>query len=145
MEMVTVVFLVGILLAIVLGTGRNAIFCSRETSARTDLHLVADALDRYYLIFGDYPQSPSNRVPLDAIRGTLENKDATNEKDRFHFERLLPKDFSAIDPWGAPYIYELSWSENAGQTEMTDEPPVYTLRSRGRDGKEGTDDDIEYP
>lgn len=138
-EMVTVLFIVGILVAIVLGTGRNAVYNSRATAARTDLHLIADALDRYCMVFGDYPVSPSNRVPVNYSRKTLGDQDAHGKQGSYHFKNLLPNGFTAIDPWGKPYIYTLTRNDNP------DEFPVYSLRSCGQDGKEGTEDDIVYP
>lgn len=147
-EMVTALFIIGILVAIVLGTGRDAVRQSRVATARADLQFAADALDRYRLVFGDYPPpatSPARPegetadggsfpyLPMDYTRRTLDGN------DDYHFAALFPQGFTAIDPWGAPYRYQLTDSEEEG------EPPVYSLRSPGPDGKEGNDDDIEYP
>ena len=156
-EMVIVLFIVGILVAIVLGTGRNAVYNSRVTAARADLHLIADALDRYYLRFGNYPPpetktgvASNNKgndggasiekipsiLPLSFHRKTLDGN------EDFYFSNLLPPGFTGMDPWGRPYVY--AWTEQDPGIEL----PVYTLRSLGPDPsstKEGMNDNIEYP
>ncbi len=132
--MLTVLFIVGMLVAIVLGSARYATQASRRAGARMDLHLLADALDRYVLVFGDYPDVDSMTNLVTYSRQTL------NKGSEYEFKNLLPPGFSGIDPWGEAYRYSLRRVE--GHDE---ELPLYLLASNGPDGKEGTADDIEYP
>lgn len=133
-EMLTVLFIVGMLVAIVLGSARYATQLSRRSGAKTDLHFLADALDRYALVFGTYPDVDSITNLVRYSRQTL-NKGST-----YRFKNLLPPGFSGIDPWGAPYRYVLQRVEN-----HEEELPLYQLASNGPDGEEGTDDDLAYP
>ena len=140
-EMLAVLFIVSILLGIVLGSSRYATQVSRISRAESDLHALADALERFHLVFGEYPpvDSATNLVTYkrDALNGT---------EDGYAFANLLPKDFTALDPWSHPYEYRV-YSPERGKNAKPEpyDDTIYVIASWGPDGKEGTDDDIAAP
>ncbi len=139
-EVLTVLFIVGILLGIVLGSALYASQAARVSRAESDLNTLADALDRFHLVFGEYPdvESATNLVTYrrDALNG---------EADGWHFAHLLPKGFTAVDPWSHPYLYRVYTPERGGAQSQEGDETLYELASSGPDGKEGTDDDIAAP
>ncbi len=144
-EMLTVLFIVSILLGIVLGSARYATQTSRISRAESDLQALADALDRFHLVFGEYPdvESATNLVTYtrDALGGESEDGDRT-----FSFANLLPRGFTAIDPWSHPYDYRVFRPDDPRSANINPaDETIYTLSSRGPDGKEGSDDDIAAP
>ena len=143
-EMLTVLFIVSILLGIVLGSARYATQVSRISRAESDLHALADALDRFHLVFGEYPPVASATNLVAYTRDALEGDTEDGKKNTFVFANLLPGGFTAVDPWSNPYDYRVYRADPAGGEETADET-LYALSSRGPDGKEGTDDDIAAP
>ena len=146
-EMLAVLFIVGILLGIVLGSTRYATQIARISRAESDLQAMTDALERYHLVFGEYPpvDSATNLVTYkrDSLNFAPKHGDG---RIAFVFANLLPKDFSAIDPWFHPYIYHVYSPEHGIDAETRPEDDtIYVLASLGPDGKEGTDDDISTP
>ena len=133
-EMLTVLFVVSILVAFITGISRHATHAAETRRAQADLHLLADALDRYFLRFGDYPLDPSTTAyqATELLDHTQRLPGQAN--NNYAFRHLLPRTFTAIDPWGSSYIYLL-------QSTETDAPPIFTLYSLGPD-KEKPDDDI---
>ncbi len=146
-EMLAVLFIVGILLGIVLGSARYATQISRISRAESDLHTLADALERFHLVFGEYPpvDSATNLVTYKRDSLSVDRQDE-DRRIAFVFAKLLPKDFTAIDPWSQPYVYRVYSPERGMNAETRPEDDtVYVLASLGPDGKEGTDDDISAP
>lgn len=143
-EMLAVMFIVSILLAVILGAARYAARVAKTSRARTDLASLADALDRYRLVFGDYPDASNACGLVSFTRKSLSAKDVPgSDGDTYCFSNLLPRAFSGIDPWGTPYRYA-TWRSG---DEWGD--PVYSISSAGPDGMEddtkGSDDDILFP
>lgn len=115
-ELLTVLFIIGLLVAISLGVARHATEISNTARVRTDLQMVADALDRYFIEFGEYPVTGHNEyyktVPDLLLHSRrLINDDENDENTTFHFNRLLPvriignnNSFSGNDPWNKPYM-----------------------------------------
>ena len=146
-EMLAVLFIVGILLGIVLGSARYASQVSRISRAESDLHALADALERFHLVFGEYPpvESATNLVTYKRDSLSFDSKDE-DKRAVFVFANLLPKSFTAIDPWSHSYVYRVynpARGLSAATTQKDD--MLYVLASIGPDGKEGTDDDISAP
>lgn len=153
-EMLAVMFIVCILLAVVLGAASYAAHVAKTSRARADLASLADALDRYRLVFGDYPDASNACGLVSFSRKSLSDK-ATSTKDSdntYCFSNLLPRAFSGIDPWGTPYRYA-TWRSG---DEWGD--PVYSISSAGPDcmgddanephpraGRKWSDDDILLP
>jgi general secretion pathway protein G len=146
-EMLAVLFIVSILLGIVLGSARYANQISRVSRAESDLQTLADALDRFQLVFGEYPPVDSATNLVTYKRDSLGYSDsAENERGEFAFAKLLPKGFTAIDPWSHSYLYRVYNPElGPGAETKPDDDTLYILASLGPDGKEGTDDDISPP
>ena len=141
-EMLTVLFIVSILLGIVLGSARYATQVSRVSRAESDMHTLAEALDRFHLVFGEYPDVESATNLVQYTRRAL----GGGESDRFHFRHLLPAGFTAVDPWTHPYIYRVYRPDKPGEEDFkASDETIYALASAGPDGKEGTDDDIVAP
>ena len=146
-EMLAVLFIVSILLGIVLGSARYATQVSRISRAESDLQAIADALERFHLVFGEYPPVDSATNLVTYKRDALGySQSAGNERLEFVFANLLPKDFSAIDPWSHSYVYRV-YNPARGLTAgaKRNDDMLYVLASLGPDGKEGTDDDISAP
>ena len=152
-EMLAVMFIVSILLAVILGAARYAGYVAKTSRARADLASLADALDRYRLVFGDYPDA-SNACDLVAFRrDSLSAKDVAGaDGGTYCFSNLLPRAFSGIDPWGTPYRYA-TWRSGGDWGD-----PVYSVSSAGpdgmgddskeahpRQGRKWSDDDILFP
>ncbi len=146
-EMLAVLFIVSILLGIVLGSARYATQVSRISRAESDLQAIADALERFHLVFGEYPPVDSATNLVTYKRDSLGySQSSGNERLEFTFANLLPKDFSGIDPWSHSYVYRVYDPARGLQDETTQEDDkLYVLASLGPDGKEGTDDDISTP
>ncbi len=144
-EMLTVLFIVSILLGIVLGSARYATQVSRISRAESDMHALADALDRFHLVFGEYPDVESATNLVSYTRDALPYDD-DGKRGEYVFRNLLPDGFTALDPWSHPYLYRVYRPEQPrdGDFKASDET-IYALASAGPDGKEGTDDDIASP
>jgi general secretion pathway protein G len=118
-EIMLVVIILGILAAMVVPklTGRSDE--ARRSVAKTDIESnLPTALDLYEVDVGTYPAS------LDDLLHTPAQ--ATNWKGPY-----LKK--KPMDPWGRSYVYKYPGEHN------TD---TYDLFSMGKDGAEGTSDDI---
>ena len=131
-EMLTVLFVVSILVAFVTGTARYASRAAETRRAQADLHLLADALERYYLRFGEYPlkqDTTHDATKLFTVVTPLPGGD-----NSYAFSNSLPRTFTALDPWGEAYQYIRHVGGN-------DDIETFTLYSLGPDRKEpGADD-----
>ncbi len=144
-EMLMVLFIVSILLGIVLGSARYAMQMARISRAESDLHTLADALDRFHLVFGEYPPARSATNLVAYSRPALGGETRGGDRDTFLFANLLPSGFTAIDPWSNPYAYRVFRPDEPTADVAPEDETTYTLSSWGPDGKEGTDDDIAAP
>lgn len=133
-ETVTVLFIVGILVAFVTGLARHA--ARRAETARTgaDLQLLADALERYYLRFGEYPLDFNDWHTVSNLLEHSRPLDfAADPNDRYAFSNSLPHGFSGLDPWQRHYLYGRFVSD-----DMQDE--TFDLISAGPDVDSPHDD-----
>ena len=129
-EMLTVLFVVSILVAFVTGTARYASRAAETRRAEADLHLLADALERYYLRFGDYPATSGNDAQeLLFHRQQLPAPDKDQRPVFYYFSNSLPRTFTATDPWGNAYQYIRHVGGN-------DDIETFTLYSLGPDREE---------
>ena len=146
-EMLAVLFIVSILLGIVLGSARYATQVSRISRAESDLHALADALERFHLVFGEYPNVDSATNLVAYKRDSLSYAEPTgDERSEFRFANLLPKGFTAIDPWAHPYVYRVYNPERGREADYeSKDDTIFVLASLGPDGEGGTDDDITAP
>jgi prepilin-type N-terminal cleavage/methylation domain-containing protein len=140
-EMLTVLFIVSILVAFVTGLARHAARAAETRRARADLHLLADALERYYLRFGDYPlENGEWHEATNLLVEVVETLPGNG--DLYEFRRSLPDSFSGIDPWGSSYFYYRQQPEHGAVSESPEAAETFRLLSRGPDREEATDDDI---
>jgi len=135
-EMLTVLFVVSILVAFVTGTARYASRAAETRRAEADLHLLADALERYYLRFGEYPEVGVDK-DADALltsKRLLPGHDGTNPgTDYYYFSNSLPRTFAAVDPWGQAYRYVRHIGNNVDDSDSSE---TFTLYSLGPDREE---------
>lgn len=118
-EMLLVVTIIGILAALVIPRIAGTSDKARVTAAEADIKGgIKTALDRYEVDNGFYPRSLSDLV--------TKPNDAKNWNGPYLDN--LPN-----DPWGQPYVYVCPGRNN---------PSSYDLYSIGRDGQDGTADDI---
>jgi general secretion pathway protein G len=117
LEIVVVVFILGLLATIVAPRIMGRTDEARVTKARADLASVVQALDLYRLDNGVYPTTDQG---LEAL---VERPAAPPPPKAWRPEGYL--DRVPADPWGNAYVYVL-----AG-------PQRFTLKSLGSDGVEG--------
>ncbi len=146
-EMLAVLFIVSILLGIVLGSARYATQIARVSRAESDLQALADALDRFHLVFGEYPPVEWATNLVTYSRDSLSfDPESNGKRIEFYFANLLPSGFTGIDPWANSYIYHVYGPELGFEAEpQSNDDTLYVLASLGPDGKKGTDDDITVP
>ena len=146
-EMLAVLFIVSILLGIVLGSARYATQISRISRAESDLQALADALERFHLVFGEYPPVDSATNLVTYTRDSLNYEHETgDERIEFKFANLLPRGFTAIDPWAHPYVYRVYSPEQGRNADYeSKDDTLLVLASVGPDGEGGTGDDITVP
>lgn len=114
MELLIVIVILGLLASLVAPKFFNKLGTAERGIAGTQMSAFETAIDTYRLDLGKYP------TKLDDLR--------RGEEPRWDGP-YLPKDVP-LDPWGNPYIYELT----------NDKEKPYTLLSYGADGKEGGED-----
>jgi len=139
-ELLTVLAIVAILSAIVLGAGRRATEAGRISRARAELAALAAALEGYRRQHGEYPVTGDAAVLLQSLIGRQgPTQAAISSRLRLDLTRFVTdadKDpFSAadavlVDPWGQPYRYVYKVPA-AGWTN-----PGYVLYSIGPDGRD---------
>ena len=118
-EMLLVVTIIGILAALVIPRIAGTSETAREKAAYADIKGgIKTAIDRYEVENGTYPKTLQDLITRPG--------DAKNWSGPYLDE--LPK-----DPWGNPYVYVFPGRNN---------PNGYDLYSMGRDGQDGTADDI---
>ncbi|WP_022945996.1 type II secretion system major pseudopilin GspG [Pseudoalteromonas ruthenica] len=115
MELLIVIVILGLLGSLVAPKFFNKLSTAERGVAKTQMSAFETALDTYRLDLGTYPEN------LSELR--------QSDKPRWDGP-YLPKEVPN-DPWGNPYVYEVSKSQ---------EQP-YTLKSLGADGKEGGEGD----
>lgn len=130
-ELLTVLMIVSLLIALVVGLGRHADHVGKRRRALADIGTLHDALEQFYLQYGRYPEIP------DADHAATNLAVLTNpwlgEDKADAFDRLLPPESSYLDPWRQPYQYLYD-------TNRPDTVDVYSL---GPDRK-SENDDVRY-
>lgn len=126
MELLVVITVLAILASLVSPMVFRNVGDARTSAARSQLDILALALDTYRL---DSDYYPSSEQGLAALVRIPERPPAPRRWRGPYLKRAVPN-----DPWGRPYLYE---SVDGGDS--------YTLRSLGRDGAaggEGEDEDV---
>jgi len=117
-ELLIVIVILGLLLSLVAPAMFSKVGSSQRKTASAQMQMLSTALDTYRLDVGNYPKT------LAELRaGTEAGWDGP------YLPRELPS-----DPWGNPYVYSAA-NDNAAKP--------YSLKSYGKDGREGGDGDNE--
>jgi general secretion pathway protein G len=128
LEIMVVVFIIGLLVTIVAPRIVGRTDDARQTKATADLASLAQALNLYRLDNGGYPTTDQGLVAL------VERPTTAPVPKAWRSEGYV--DRIPSDPWGNPYVYVLAT------------PQRYVLKSLGADGVEGGDGlagDIDAP
>ncbi|HMS02741.1 MAG TPA: type II secretion system major pseudopilin GspG [Gemmatimonadaceae bacterium] len=126
-EILVVIAVIAILASLVAPNVFQHVGTARSTTARSQLEMLATALDAYRLDTGRYPTSAQGLAAL----VTLPTADPPATWRGPYLRRAVP-----VDPWGNPYLYVAPGDVN---------PNGYDLLSYGADGRaggEGEDADI---
>jgi len=111
-EIMVVVVILGLLVGIVGPNVMKQLFKAEEDTARAQISAIDDAIKLYYM--GNHK---------------IATMEELMEKDESGMAGL--PDFSNMDPWGNPY--EIREGDTASE---------WVVLSYGKDGSEGTDDDL---
>ena len=119
LEIMVVLVIIGMLAGLVVINVRSRMVIARQSAAKAELATLAEALESYYMIYGQYP---TNDQGIDALT-------KKTEKLPEPLIERLPK-----DPWGRPYVYI---------TPAHDRPyEVICLGADGAEGGDGADADL---
>ena len=119
-EMLAVLALMAIVAGVVTLSVRPLLLKGKQDAARTEVGVIANALEGFYNVHGRYP---TNEEGLDVLRRKTEKLD----------EPLLTQD--PVDPWGNAYQYNTP-GRDGGPYE------VICFGADGRDGGDGGAADI---
>jgi general secretion pathway protein G len=119
LEIMVVVFIVGLLVTIVAPRIMGRTDDARRTKALADLASLGQALNLYRLDNGAYPTTDQG------IAALAERPTSPPVPKAWRAEGYV--DRLPVDPWGNPYVYVLA------------APQRYALKSLGADGVEGGD------
>ena len=128
LEIMVVVFIIGLLVTIVAPRIVGRTDDARQTKAAADLASLAQALNLYRIDNGGYPTTDQGLAAL------VERPTTPPVPKAWRGEGYV--DRVPSDPWGNPYVYVLAT------------PQRYLLKSFGSDGVEGGDGiagDIDAP
>lgn len=117
-ELVVVIIVLGLLAALVAPQIFGRVGEAKDGTAKTQMALLATALDNYRLDNGSYP---STQQGLAALR-TKPSEALPNWRGPY-LRKEVP-----MDPWGHPYAYRSPGVRN---------PNGFDLSTLGKDGKEG--------
>ncbi|MGE0354237.1 MAG: type II secretion system major pseudopilin GspG [Gemmatimonadales bacterium] len=127
-EILVVIAVIAILASIVTPMVFRNVGDAKVSAAKTQVEIVATALDAYRL---DNDYYPSTAQGLAALRTRPDGEPAALNWRGPYLRKDVPP-----DPWGRPYVYESPGTVN---------PESYDLKSLGRDGQpggEGEDADV---
>ncbi len=101
---------------------------ARKNSARSQIQILALALDAYRL---DADEFPTTEQGLDALRALPSAGDPPKNWKGPYLRQLIP-----MDPWGKPYVYVSPGVANPNGYDL------YTLGKDGKPGGEGEEADV---
>lgn len=128
MELLVVLFILGLLAALVAPRLMGRADDARRTDARVQMQNFETALRLYYMDNGFYPGTAQGLQAL-VEKPSLAPVPGHYREGGYLKKRVLPK-----DPWGNPYVY-LSPGERG-------EYDILSLGADGQEGGEGPDADI---
>ena len=120
-EIMMVVLIIGMLAAIVGPNLTNKAEKARIKAARIQIQSFETGLSGYEMLLGDFPSTDDGLKAL-----VVKPTDAPDDKWERQMKSIPP------DPWGRAYVYRCPGEDGAD----------YDLFAMGKDGKEGTDDDV---
>ncbi len=118
-EILVVIAVIAILASLVAPNVFQHVGTARSTTARSQVEMLATALDAYRLDVGHYP---ATRQGLAALATAPTDEPAGAWRGPY-LRRAVP-----LDPWGKPYVYRYPGEMN---------PNGFDLLSYGADGREG--------
>ena len=125
LELLLVVFIIGILAALVVGRFVGVQEGAKITVAKGQISELEKALERYKLDMDKYPTTEEG---LNALFKAPDDPDQA-KKWKGYLQKAIPK-----DQWGKDYIYKCPGEHNT---------TTFDLYSWGPDGQEGTEDDVK--
>ncbi len=123
-ELLVVIVVIGLLAGLVGPRIMGRVSEAKSATARTQIELLATALDNYRLDTGSYPTTDQG---LDALQARPTREPVPSNWAGPYLQKAVP-----ADPWGRPYNYMSPGEHNAAG---------YDLWSLGRDGQPGGDGD----
>lgn len=127
-ELLVTIAIIATLAAIVAPSLFGNIGEARRNSARSQLQILALALDAYRL---DNDAFPKTEQGLEALRTVPITGDAPSNWKGPYLRQIVP-----LDPWGRPYVYLSPGVANPNSYDL------YTLGKDGQPGGEGEDADL---
>jgi general secretion pathway protein G len=126
-ELLVTLAIIAVLASIIAPTLFGNIGDARVNSAKSQLQIIALALDAYRVDVGDYPTTDQGLQSLRSLP-------ADGGSDRWrgpYLRQTVP-----VDPWGRAYVYIAPGIENPDSYDL------YTLGKDGRPGGDGENADI---
>ncbi len=114
-ELMVVMIILGLLAALVAPRVLNRLGKSKQKIAKTQIEMLASALDQFKLDTGRYPTTE------EGLKALIENPGIKGWDGPYLKKKVIPK-----DPWGRDYIYK-----------CPGEHGDFDLYSLGADGKPG--------
>ena len=127
-ELLVTIAIIATLAAIVAPALFGNVGEARRNSARSQIQILALALDAYRL---DNDAFPTTDQGLEALRTMPVSGEPPGNWKGPYLRQLVP-----IDPWGRPYVYTAPGLVNPNSYDL------YTLGKDGKPGGEGEDADI---
>ena len=123
LEMVIVLGIISMILGGAIYAMRGIGDSAKLTQVKTDCSSLRNALDMYKMSAGNYPTTQQGLKAL------------VDKPNSAPVPRMWTRIFDKVplDPWGAEYGYRFPGKKNANDFEII---------SKGKDGQEGTADDI---
>lgn len=128
LEILMVVFIIGLLAALVVPNLAGQAQAARRVAAASDLRAIANALELYQLDNFTYPSTEQGLQAL--VEEPLGQPEANGWRAAGYL-RKLPK-----DPWGNPYLYLSPGSEGAYD--------LFSTAADGKPGGSGEAADVDY-
>lgn len=125
-ELLLVVVIIGILAAIVVPRLVGRTEDANISAAKQQIAIFRNMLAAYEIDNGSFPTTEQS------LRALVEKPTSAPEPKKW--KKLLDANEVPKDPWGGEYLYKCPGEKN---------PDGYDLRCLGKDGSDGTEDDIE--
>lgn len=163
MEVLVVVVIMMILAGLSVGIYGWVEARKRDDLSKNQLNMITMAVERYYNDHQNYPKTDeklgvesSSQVLYAALYGDEDGDGNTDEGKTVYLSELDPKGsggktkfvmkeangFVIMDPWGKPFRYRLGYNQLEDGHVDAGENPDFDVWSAGKDGKDGTSDDV---